>query len=355
MMHKDANGEYYQPCYIGRTEESIQKRFQGHKRDSRLVRGSLTGGDGKLHSKMWAENCIGFQIEEIAVGYSPEELSKLEEKFIKKYDSIKKGWNKITASSTTKERGESVSIFVGGKEKRFESLAQLCRNLQISGTSLNHWIKKKNLDLSSAVQMAIEGKVKNKIMLETQYEVFKKNYESFNAIAKDKKINKHNLAAITIRKRVASGSTIEEALLEPPLRKEKEITIKLSNGEVKKYKNLQVARNELVKQGFDVAPYSTVVSFMNKGYTIEQAFGFSKRPWEIALEKYEKLVVDDGYLFVGEKNAFSDPVVVEHEKKIYTSVKLFSKSYGLDYSNISKKLKSGWTVNEILIKSGHLK
>ena len=36
-------------------------------------------------------------------------------------------------------------------------------------------------------------------------------------------------------------------------------------------------------------------------------------------------------------------------------VKLFAKTYGLDYSNISKKINLGWTVEKILKKSGHIK
>ena len=143
MMHRDSDGNYYQPCYVGRTEESIHKRFLGHKRDARSVRGSTSGGDGKLHSKMWAENCIGFKVEELAIAYSPQELAKLEAHYIKHHDSIRKGWNKITASQTTRSRGESVLIVIDGKKRKFESLAQMCRQLEISNTSLNHWIKKK--------------------------------------------------------------------------------------------------------------------------------------------------------------------------------------------------------------------
>jgi hypothetical protein len=121
MMHRDSDGNYYQPCYVGRTEESIHKRFLGHKRDARSVRGSTSGGDGKLHSKMWAENCIGFKVEELAIAYSPQELAKLEAHYIKHHDSIRKGWNKITASQTTRSRGESVLIVIDGKKMKFES------------------------------------------------------------------------------------------------------------------------------------------------------------------------------------------------------------------------------------------
>ena len=355
MMHRDSDGNYYQPCYVGRTEESIHKRFLGHKRDARSVRGSTSGGDGKLHSKMWAENCVGFKVEELAIAYSPQELAKLEAHYIKHHDSIRKGWNKITASQTTRSRGESVLIVIDGKKRKFESLAQMCRQLEISNTSLNHWIKKKELSLSDAVLKAIDGEKKQEIKDSIQIEVFKRTYESFNAIARDKKINKQNLTALTIRRRVSEGMSIEEALSAPKLRNYENIEITLPNHEVKSYKTLQEAHNDFVALGLEVAPYSTVVSFLKKGQTLEQAFGFSKRPWELSYEKFDELVLNHGYAYEGEKSKFSDPIVVEHEKKIYTSVKLFAKTYGLDYSNISKKINLGWTVEKILKKSGHIK
>ena len=89
---------------VGKTEETIEMRFQGHQRDSRKVRGSKSGGDGKLHSKMWAENCVGFKVEKLAEAYSPAELSEKEAFYIKQFDSIKNGWNKIAASTATEKR-----------------------------------------------------------------------------------------------------------------------------------------------------------------------------------------------------------------------------------------------------------
>jgi len=43
IFHKNKAGEIIQPCYIGKTEETVEKRFQGHQRDSRKVRGSKSG------------------------------------------------------------------------------------------------------------------------------------------------------------------------------------------------------------------------------------------------------------------------------------------------------------------------
>ena len=110
-----------------------------------------------------------------------------------------------------------------------------------------------------------------------------------------------------------------------------------------------------IERSTDNSSYSTIVGYMGKGQSPEQAFGFEKRPWELKYEKTDLLVRDNQYQYIGDKSPFSEPVVVDHEKKIYTTVKLFASTYGLDYSNVSKKIKSGWTVEKILKKSGHLK
>lgn len=138
IFHKSKTGEIIQPCYVGKTEETIEMRFQGRQRDSRKVRGSKSGGDGKLHSKMWAENCVGFKVEKLAEAYSPAELSEKEAFYIKQFDSIENGWNKISASTATEKRGENVSVVIDGVEQRFELIARLCRKFDISNTSLSH-------------------------------------------------------------------------------------------------------------------------------------------------------------------------------------------------------------------------
>jgi len=83
-----------QLSYVGQTEELIKKRFNDHKRNSKSYAGSKYDGDGKLHAVMNAYPLHKFKIEELAIAYSDEELCKLESEFIKKFDSIKTGWNK---------------------------------------------------------------------------------------------------------------------------------------------------------------------------------------------------------------------------------------------------------------------
>ena len=355
IFQKNLKGELFTPCYIGKTEESIQKRFLGHKRDAKNAGGKLNGGDGKLHSEMWAKNCKGFHIEQLDLGYSPQDLSEKESLYIKKFDSIKNGWNKITASSTKIVRGENVIIEIDGSARKFKSIAHMCRELGISGTSFQHWYKKKELSLSDAVSKAIEGKVIQQKKNEQFIEVFKRKYSTINELIRDKRVNKLNLTAVTLRRRIKDGMTIEDAIQMPLERKINSISLKLPDGNISKFSNIQDAHNHLNKLGIPVPPYSTIVSFIKKGYTPEQAFAFEKRPWEIKYEEYDSLVKNKKYEYVGEKNAFSNPVVVDYDKKIYTTIKLFSSAYGLDYTTIAEKIKKGTTVENILKKSGHLK
>lgn len=237
--------------------------------------------------------------------------------------------------------------------KSFDSIAHLCRHFEISNTSLNHW-RKKGICLDDALKNAIEGKQRQLERDSVVLEVFKRTYESFNSIAKDKRINKHSLSPQTIRKRVDQGLSIEDALLKPNDRRTEGVTITLPSGEICSYKNIQSAHKELTRLGHKISPYSTVVSYLSKGQTVEQAFGFESRPWELKYKELDSLVEKYGYQFVGDKNEYSEPIVAHHEKRIYTSIKLFARTYCIDYSNTTKKLKNGKTIEEILKESGHL-
>ncbi len=353
IFHKNKSGEIIQPCYIGKTEETVEKRFQGHKRDAKKVRGSLSGGDGKLHSEMWAKNCVGFKVEKLAEAYSPAELSEKEAFYIKQFDSIENGWNKISAATTTERRGQNVSVVIDGVEQGFESIAQLCRKLDISNTSLSHWLKKKGLSLSEAVAEAIKGKERERAKQNQTIEVFKRKYASYNELVRDTKINKHKLSALTLRRRVNSGMSLDDAITKPKEKGRESISLTLPSGETKIFPSVQEAHQTLAAQKLTTVPYQTVVSYLNKGQSPEQAFGLKKRPWEQKYIECDLLVSQNGYEYVGERSPFAEPVIDDVEKKIYTSVKLFAKTFGLDYSNITKKIKAGWTVEQILKKSKH--
>ena len=353
IFHRNKSGEIIQPCYIGKTEETIEKRFQGHQRDSRRVRGSKSGGDGKLHSEMWAKNCVGFKVEKLAEAYSPAELSEREAFYINQFDSIENGWNKISASTASEKRGENVTVLIDGVEQGFESIAHLCRKIEISPSALTYWLKRKGLPLSEAVAEAIKGKERELAKQNQKIEVFKRKYASYNELVRDIKVNKHGLSALTLRRRVSSGMSIEDAITKPKEKGKESISLTFPSGETQIFPSVQEAHQALTAQKLTVVPYQTVVSYLNKGQTPEQAFGLEKRPWEQKYIECDVLVSQNGYEYVGERSPFSEPVIDDVEKKIYTTVKLFAKTFGLDYSNITKKIKAGWTVEQILKKSKH--
>ena len=353
IIHLKENGEHIQPSYVGKTEETIHKRFLAHKRDVKKFTISNTGGDGKLHAEMWAKNSAGFKIELLAVAYSAEELSLKESYFIGKYDSIKNGWNKIIASTSKTKRGQPVTITINGKTSYYESNAHLCRQLNISGSSLTHWLKK-DISISDAVSKALEGKEKERVKSEKIIEVFKRKYSSFNEIARDSRVNKHNLAAITIRTRIKNGMSPEEAISKPKEKGSESLEIKLPNNETLTFKSVSDAHRSLTALKITNAPYQTVVSYLNKGLTPEQAFGFAKRPWELKYKKCDELVANKSYEYVGNKNPYAEPVIVDHEKKIYPSIKEFAKTYGLDYTTVTERIKTGVPIETILRLSGHL-
>ena len=152
-------------------------------------------------------------------------------------------------------------------------------------------------------------------------------------------------------------------MTKPKEKRKESLALSLPSGESKLFPSVQEAHKFLTAQKLTLVPYQTVISYLNyqtvisylnKGQTPEQAFGLSKRPWELKYIDCDLLVSQNGYEYVGEKSPFSEqPVIDDFEKKIYTTVKLFANTFGLDYSNITKKIKAGWTVEQILKKSKH--
>jgi hypothetical protein len=158
IFTKNALGEFITPCYIGRTEKTVKTRFQGHLRDAKNVQGKDQGGDGKLHAIMWAHGLKGFVVEELDRAFSPAQLSEQEKHYQDKYDSIKYGWNKITASTITRVVEKSVVVELEGQKLEFTSIANLCRSLEVSNSTLTYWVKKRGLSLEDAIRSALAAK-----------------------------------------------------------------------------------------------------------------------------------------------------------------------------------------------------
>ena len=161
------------------------------------------------------------------------------------------------------------------------------------------------------------------------------------------KFNRLKLSPSTIRKRVKSGKTFEEALLEKPI-KEKEIKIKF-NKKILMFKSVSEAHKALSKKIKDIPSYSSVISSLSKGETSEAAFGIDKPKWLKKFSNIENLI-NKGYKLTGELNAQSKPVVDKKNKEVFSSIKVFSETYGFDYTTITAEIKSGLELSEIISK-----
>ena len=198
-------------------------------------------GDARLHIVMKTFNPKTFVIEELARADDHKELSKLQEKFVKKFNSVRNGWNKVNAPSVTRKRNERLKLNLDGKSYQYQSLAGLCRELEISNSTVNHW-RKKGLSLSSAVKKAQLARCNT--ANKTKIVVFRKEFNNVNELARSKH-NKFNYSAATIRKKHRRGISYEDILLERPRRPQK-ISIKL-NGEVLRFQNVREAHSTLSK------------------------------------------------------------------------------------------------------------
>ena len=344
----------HQLCYIGRTEKTVAQRFQGHLRDAKKFKGG-SDGDGKLHAVMSANGFSGFHVEELDSAETAEELAQKEGEYQKKYDSINNGWNKIFAPLTiNKVDVSSIQISLDGQVFTYQSIAHLCRELGIQNSTLTYWIKKHNLTLTDAVEKSLKARNQTRAKQETPVIIFRRPYPTLNDAVRDEKLNKHQLNEKSIRTRLKKGISLEDAFTMPPQKFRKRILeIKTPDGLILSFHSIAEAHRELSKS-YVLPPVSTINQlFTQKKQTLEQAFGFEKRPWSSRYEELEKLIFESGYRFIGERNGQSTPLILESTKEIFSSKKEFAKTFGIEYTTVASELKRGLTADEILKKRKH--
>lgn len=340
ISHKDIPNK----CYVGKTELTIRKRFEAHIRDAKKATDKDIG-DAKLHSIMWAHGPKTFDVEELATAKSLKELSNLEIFYSNRFDSIKNGWNKVAASKSIQVRNMKVRVKVGGNVLESESLASLCRELDISYSTVNYWRTKKGTSLEAAIRKAQTAREQTE--QKEMIQVFRKKFKDVNELAKSK-FNKHKLHPQTIRKRVRDGQTYEDALLQKGA-SPKAIQIKYQNKNLK-FDNKAAAHKALSKMLKKIPTYSSVIASINKGHTYEQAFGIDKPKWEKDLNWVYDLVNNEGYTLTGKLDGQSKPVVYQKNKEVFSSVKVFARTYGFEYTTIAAEIKKGLTAAEIVEK-----
>ena len=355
LLTINEQGQPIELSYIGRTEKTVASRFMQHKRDANKFQGSEKGGDGKLHAIMWAHGLKDFISVELDRAYSPEELSELETLYQEKYQSIKYGWNKIAASTINRINSDQLEVMVEGVLQKFSSLAQLCTKLGISNSTVTFGISKKKLSLEDAVASALKAKKKTEEKKNSPVIVYRTPYATLNDAVRDKKLNRHQLNEKTLRTRIRNGMTPEEAFSTPPIRgRNTEVKITTpDDGITRTFASLAEAHRNL-SETYKVPPYSSVVTLCKeRGLTIEQAFGFTSRPWEKKYEELEALINNEGYTLVGTKTPYGDPVVLHVTKEVFSTIKEFADTFGYDYTTIAEEIKKGLTPDQILLKRKH--
>jgi len=105
--------------------------------------------------------------------------------------------------------------------------------------------------------------------------------------------------------------------------------------------------NKLHSMQFSLPKYQTVISRKNKGWTLEEAFGFSVPP---NYREADRLVVD-GYSYYPSpptEDGNRIPMISHHERRVYLSQDEFAKEHGIPSDYISDKLKLGWDASRII-------
>ena len=342
-------------CYIGHTTETIDKRLKGHMREAKKTKLSNTDGDGKLHKALAFLESKDLVVEEIDSAKSLEELLELETKYIKKYDSVKRGLNKVKGSRYLTHRKERVSVVVEGKEEKATSKNQLCKKLDIKFTTLNHWLAK-GANLQEAVDQALRAR-KETLSKKGKIIVFRRSYDSYNELAKDKRSNKHGYTGRELSQKHKSDKSLEKILRTPKREISKKIKISLPNGTIKNYDSIKLALEDWENLAKDFGlptskkkpAYQTVVSYLNDGQAPVQALGLTDRPYVKELKDIGiyKLINNKGYKLFGELTGIGKPVVDHPKKEIYSSAKKFAEEYNYEYTTVAEQLKKGFKPEEI--------
>jgi transposase-like protein len=194
-------GQPHQLCYIGRTQKTVAERFQGHLRDAKKFKGG-SDGDGKLHAVMSAQGS-GFVVEELDSAKTAEELAQKEGHYQKVYGSINYGWNKIAAPVTINKIDRStVQINLDGEVTSYQTVAHLCRELDISYSTLMYWVKKHRFSLTEAVEKSLDASNLTRAKHEAPVIIFRRPYPTLNDAVRDEKLNRHQLNEKSIRARL---------------------------------------------------------------------------------------------------------------------------------------------------------
>ena len=362
--HISRENEFPGRCYIGQTRKSINERWTEHRNACLKYEGSKSlrksGTHAKLYETMALERIPNFKIEQLAEYESQDQnelidiLYKAEDKYIKKYDSIKKGWNTKQAARSAVRNPEE------------ESLYQKARDSNVAYNSLRYRIN----TLDESVEDAINYLKNKKNDMTTIYRYKRQSFATIREIAESTIHNPNKLDKALIEQRIRNlrlkkqlkedknNETNELSLILPDkvfaTAKKQDISVKTPDGDTVTG-NKKDVHGRLLKRYPNFVPenYQTIVSRTNKpNWSLEQAFGLDYPP---DLFPVKHLIEEKGYTWADGQapNFFTHdgtPVVLEGTKEIFPNQTQFGEAYGLPKDMVSDYLNDKKMTPEAFLK-----
>ena len=367
ISHFDVSTErndYPTKCYVGQTDGSLIKRFNGHKADARNFRTELSkrksGKMAKLHEAMVVLGIDNFKIEILETIKNSDDdkfykaLEEQEWHFILKNKSIENGWNKVLPSGYKKRR-----------KTGDVSIAKLATKNNIPYTTLIRRLAKSAASTEDVIKEILKDRQKKPIV----YSYGRKLYSNIKSIEDDKRINVHSLDKKTIERRIRQLKksphaqldnsisdkivlSLTDDIFKAKINLQKSISLQLPDGEIinGSIKNLHEISFEKYPK---IVPksYTTIQNRLSvrpqEHWTPEEAFGFQVPP---NYREVKTLVERENYIWKPHqpRENVGIPMVVHDLKEIFISQNHFADEFKIKPDMVSDYLKKPLTPDEIL-------
>ena len=364
--------------YIGQTIGTLKTRWNSHKRKAREFPNNTNSKRfdqkaAKLYRAMNLFHSSQLEIVELeSYEYADKnelrnKLNDRENHFIDKFDSIKKGWNKIYASKIELPLGQDTE----------ETWSSIANKFDVDVRKLMHQVNKNELSIEEAVK-----KIKELEKIPTKQYSYGMQTHAF--IKELFPYDKNKIGKKNIERRIRD--LIKKNKIKVDLDKEKNLqTIFLIDDVFDQISSREKIINVMTPDGnqeegtitdlhkklLSLYPnhvpdaYTTIQNRLNKKYpnkiwTPDQAFGFRFPP---GFEEVENLIKNEGYLwgqidgvtrvpsFKKESNRIAkpNPIILHPIKRVYLTEKDWCDAYKLSDRKTIKHLRdNGKNEEEIL-------
>ena len=367
ISDKRAGPDHFLPdrCYIGQTQQSIEARWRQHKKsaaDYDPSSNSRPSSAAKLYDAMRIIGLEDMQInclQEVVCASEEDlerELNHLEDKFIKQFNSIEVGWNKVKAPKQRKAKAKAKGL----------NLAAAARNNNVPETSLRHRV----IELGETPEDAIRH-LQN--LTQTVYVYKRQTYKNIAELAECDVARKAGLQRKNLERRIRKGREdrrlaekedpvnslnrvyLDDAVFKPP-RKPRSLPLCLPDGKILKG-SIQFIFNELIsmnaasKYRMPVPDnYTTIQNRLNREntyWTPEQAFGFDVPP---SFNSVKNLASEKGYKWVPQRPVKDEgsPIVLHETKEIFISRDAFCEQFPLTRDQVHDRICAGMDGDAIL-------